>query len=216
MIRASSSLFSLRELVKTTRASAVFWNRCYEPAVVQRDMSIKKSLAADEIHVESFNGSLLFEAWRITNNAGKPFHVFTPFWKTCLTPDPGSALPTPGKIPGPRRGPHSLPLAALGLEPRVNWAGGNQSAWKPGCDGAKKRLRAFLRNGLARYPLERSRLEVDGSLKLSPYLRFGEISPRQVWHAVKKRQGLCPEGPRSSPMRGSGSSARPNRSQRRR
>ena len=147
-------------------------------------MDVKKSLATDGIRNESFNGSLLFEPWAITNKAGKPFRVFPPFWKTCLSTNPGAVLPTPRKLPGPREWPDSLELAALELEPRVDWACGIQSAWKPGRDGAEKRVQAFLAKGLARYHIDRSRMDVEGGSKLSPFPRFGEVSPRQVWHAA--------------------------------
>ena len=39
----------------------MFWNRCYEPAVIERDSNIKSSLQKIGIEVESFNGSLLWE-----------------------------------------------------------------------------------------------------------------------------------------------------------
>lgn len=193
IIREGSSRANLRELVESTGASAVFWNRRYEPAAVHRDLEVKESLSAEGILAESFNGSLLFEPGTIANKSGRAFQVFTPFWKACLSVDPGPFLPTPRKIPGPRTWPESLDLVALGLEPRIDWASGMQSAWKPGCDGAIKRMQAFLRKGLACYHINRSRMDVEGGSKLSPHLRFGEISPRQIWHAILKRRSSCQE-----------------------
>lgn len=193
IIREGPSQAILGELVEATGASAVYWNRRYEPAVVQRDLEVKESLSAEGILAETFNGSLLFEPETIANKSGRPFQVFTPFWKTCLSIDPGAVLPTPRKIPGPRTWPDSLDLASLGLEPRVDWASGIASTWKPGCHVAGKRLQAFVRSGLSRYHLDRSRLDVKGSSMLSPFLRFGELSPRQVWHSVLKPQASCPE-----------------------
>ena len=34
-------------------------------------------------------------------------------------------------------------------------------------------------------PAARDRPDRDGTSRLSPHLRFGEISPRQVWHAAR-------------------------------
>ena len=45
--------------------------------------------------------------------------------------------------------------------------------------------KSFLENGVAGYASDRDRPDRDGTSGLSPHLRFGEISPRQVWHAAR-------------------------------
>ena len=50
---------------------------------------------------------------------------------------------------------------------------------------AQARLKAFLDGGIAGYASDRDRPDRDGTSRLSPHLRFGEISPRQVWHAAR-------------------------------
>src|SRR5437016_200489 len=47
VIRRGPSLETLRKLVHETRASAVFWNRRYEPSVIARDQKIKDALRRD-------------------------------------------------------------------------------------------------------------------------------------------------------------------------
>jgi deoxyribodipyrimidine photo-lyase len=74
----------LPKLARDLSATSVFWNRCYEPFAMARDASIKASLRALGIEVHSFNGSLLFEPWEISNRSGDPFRVFTPFWVPSL------------------------------------------------------------------------------------------------------------------------------------
>ena len=59
-----------------------------------------------------------------------------------------------------------------------------QKRVEPGETGAWERLEAFLDGPVAEYDGARDRPDVDGTSVLSPYLRFGELSPRQVWHAV--------------------------------
>jgi len=49
-----------------------------------------------------------------------------------------------------------------------------------------RRLRAFLRAGLRGYATHRNRPELDGTSRLSPYLHFGHLGPRQVALAVKR------------------------------
>ncbi len=187
IIRRGPSLETLQALVKETGATAVFWNRRYEPAVTARDTQIKTTLRNEGLVVESFNGALLHEPWTIQNQSKKPFQVFTPFWKNCLTkPDPVAPLPAPKSWLAPERWPKSLALAELQLEPRIKWAEGLRAAWQPGEAGAAQMLKAFLASAFVDYTDKRNRPDLRGTSRLSPYLHFGEISPRQIWHATRQ------------------------------
>jgi deoxyribodipyrimidine photo-lyase len=181
IVRRGASLPVLRELVRATGAGAVCWNRRYEPASLARDAQVKQALLADGLHVDSFNAALLFEPWEIQNKAGKPFQVFTPFWKTCLTKQAGPPILAPAKLPVPARWPESV---ALDLLPTVDWAGGLRAAWTPGERGAGKLLEKFVSDAICDYPVARDWPAQAGTSRLSPHLHFGELSPRQVWAAA--------------------------------
>jgi deoxyribodipyrimidine photo-lyase len=200
ILRRGPSLPSLRELVKETGADSVFWNRRYEPALIARDTEIKKTLQADGLQVESFNSALLFEPWEIKNSTGKPFQVFTPFWRACLSRSatPGGVADksaVAGRVPprgtsstllAPSLWPKSLPLASLELEPKLDWASGMRAAWKPGEAGAKEQFDRFLKEAVTEYPQGRDRPDLAGTSRLSPHLHFGEISPRQIWERCSR------------------------------
>jgi deoxyribodipyrimidine photo-lyase len=187
IIRRGASLTELLSMVKTAGAKAVFWNRRYEPAIIARDRKIEQALRAVGVRAEICGGTLLHEPETIRNKAGEPFRVFTPFWRTCLTSgEPSEPLPAPRKLTPPRRRPASLLLAALELEPGLGWADGLRAAWQPGSAGAKAELQRFLRHGLLTYAEGRNRPDLVGTSRLSPHLHFGEISPRQVWQAVRR------------------------------
>ena len=187
LIRRGSSLTELQAVAKETGAAAVFWNRRYEPASIARDRKVEAALRAAGLHAESFNAALLYEPWTIQNKAGRPFQVFTPFWRSCLaSAEPAKPLPAPRKLAAPPRQPASLPPAALKLQPNPDWAAGLRAAWHPGSVGAQAELRRFLRDGLLTYSEGRNRPDLVGTSRLSPHLHFGEISPRQVWQAVKR------------------------------
>ena len=194
VIRRGPTLDTLRELAKEIGADAVFWNRRYEPAVIARDAKLKEALRDDGLTVESFNAALLHEPWTIENKSGKPFQVFTPFWKHCLTkPDPAAPLPAPQKIPAPAKWPKSLPLDDLELEPKLPWAEGMRAAWQPGEAGATSSLNRFLSKAFDDYSAQRNRPDVAGTSRLSPHLHFGELGPRQIWHGLArmaKKRGL--------------------------
>jgi deoxyribodipyrimidine photo-lyase len=187
VVRHGTSLAELLSVAKATAANAVFWNRRYEPASIARDRKVEEALRTAGLQTASYNAALLHEPWTIQNKAGRSFLVFTPFWKTCLaTAEPAKPLSGPHRLTAPSRQPESLPLTALALEPKVNWAADLRAAWKPGSAGAEAELKRFLRDGLLTYPDGRNRPDLPGTSRLSPHLHFGEISPRQVWHAVKR------------------------------
>jgi deoxyribodipyrimidine photo-lyase len=186
ILRRGASLEILRELVRETGAGAVFWNRRYEPALTARDSVVKEALRAEDLTAESFNSALLFEPWHITNKSGRPFQVFTPFWRHCLAlEDPALPAPAPRSWPAPVHWPATDPLASLALEPRLDWAAGMRAAWKPGEAGAAAGLRRFCESAFAAYGEARNRPDVVGTSRLSPHLHFGELSPRQVWHTLR-------------------------------
>lgn len=187
IVRQGPSLAVLRELVKASGADAVFWNRRYEPQVIKRDTTIKAALRSDGLHVESFNGGNLFEPVEIENQQGKPYQVFTGFWRACMRQP---ALAKPQKrvrsLAVPASWPKSLTLEALELLPTIDWAAGMREAWTPGERGAERQLKRFLSNACEDYATGRDRPDRIGTSRLSPHLHFGEISPKQIWQAVRE------------------------------
>ena len=186
----------LRELVRNTEAGAIFWNRRYEPASIGRDTQIKTEFSAVGLEVESFNGALLHEPHTIANKQGRPFQVFTPYWRHCLARPVAPPIKfSAQEIPAPRPWPRSLALEELELLPRGKWAAGFATAWEPGEAGAAKRLRLFAARAMESYAETRDLPARLGTSMLSPSLHFGEVSPRQVWAAVKalaKDTGVFP------------------------
>ncbi len=186
IVRAGPSLAVLKSIAKETSATRIFWNRRYEPAIVVRDAEIKKKLTGDGPRAESFNGSLLYEPWTIKTGEGKPYQVFTPFWRTCTSlPPPSKPLPAPSKIPAPSKWPNGESIDSLKLLPKVSWDTGFQKAWEPGEKGAQAQLKRFLKEASA-YDKARDIPSKTGTSRLSPHLHFGEIGPRQIWHAAER------------------------------
>ncbi len=198
VLRSGRTLDVLRKLIQETQAQAVFWNRRYEPVVIRRDQEIKTALKQDGVAAESFNASLLFEPWEILNQQGKPYQVFTPYWNALQAMDTTRAPRTaPKRIPLPESlsSPESLKtlsLESLDLLPRIPWDTGIRRAWEPGEKAAAKLLSEFLETKNTRYATHRDLPGSCGTSRLSPYLHFGEIGPRQVWHFLKDRPGALP------------------------
>jgi deoxyribodipyrimidine photo-lyase len=193
VIRRGPSLEALRKLAKESSATHVAWNRRYEPAVIARDTAIKKALVADGLAAESFNGSLLFEPMHVATKEGKPYQVFTPFWRALLARDePAEPVAAPKKLRAVERELKSLAIDSLGLLPKIDWSTTMRKTWTPGEAGAAVRSDRFLERAISKYGTERDRPDHDGTSSLSPHLHFGEISPRRLWHAVRGAVGGRP------------------------
>ncbi len=173
------------DLLAETDAAAVFWNRRYGEAERTVDEAIKTQARDDGREASSFGANLLFEPWTIRTGSGTPFSVYTPFWRACLaSPEPRKPLDAPGSIAGapPLDG---LTVADLGLLPtHPDWSAGLQETWEPGEDAAHEALARFLDEDVAAYKADRDTPGIDATSRLSPRLRWGELSPYQVWHAT--------------------------------
>ena len=168
----------LTGLAKEVNAHAVYWNRQYEADIVARDTAIKSKLKDGGIDAESFNGSLLFEPWEVTSKStGGPFKVFTPFWRACCALGLKRGLwNVPDKITAPAQWPesHALPdTAALAQMDSLN-------IWQPGEDGAGDALALFLTQNISGYAERRNLPAEPATSRLSPHLRWGEISPARI------------------------------------
>jgi deoxyribodipyrimidine photo-lyase len=128
--------------------------------------------------------ALLHHPDALRTQAGGPYGVFSPFARAFRAAGPvPMASAAPARIPG---GPEvaSDRLEDWGLLPRApDWAGELREGWVPGEAGAQARLAAFVAERIGRYRGERDLPGEDSTSRLSPYFAFGEISPRQVWHA---------------------------------
>lgn len=175
---------AIPELIETTGACGLYWNMCFEPHWMASDEAIERDLKASGRTARRFNASLLFEPWRPHTRDGRPFRVFSPFWRYCLTLDPPSVpKPSPNRLSGLKDPPaKAISIDALELLPKIDWAGGLRATWTPGEAGAGTRLHAFLSERVSAYKSERNRPGIKAVSYLSPHLHFGEIGPRQIWH----------------------------------
>ena len=194
IIRMGDALMQLTEVLDSFKAEAVFWNRLYTPREIHRDTEIKACLKSHGIRVETYNSALLKEPWAHLKANGEPYRVFTPFWKAYLSggtwqwpEDP------PEDMPPLPEGLTSIPLAELGLLPKIDWDHGLREAWIPGELSAKRQLRRFLDGPASAYDDSRNSPGTIGTSRLSPHLHFGEISPRRIASEI---QSHCTPGDR--------------------
>ena len=81
VVREGKAEEILPDLVKKLDAEALYFGRTYDPAGRSTEQAVEKVLATQKVLIESFNTSLLKEPWEIQNGSGRPFQVFTPYWR---------------------------------------------------------------------------------------------------------------------------------------
>ena len=181
----------LDEIHKQFEISNIFWSRCYEPWRIKRDKKIKKYFNDQNVNVNTFNGSLLWEPWNIAKKDGTPYKVFTPYYrKGCLNSDkPRMPLPAPNLSNLISIDNYDLKIEDLKLMPKHNWYNNMSSLWSPGEEGALNKIEEFISNGLNNYKEGRNFPSNQNVSQLSPHLHFGEVSPNQVWYRAKTKEG---------------------------
>ncbi len=187
VLRRGQAQLVLDQLIRETGAGSVFWNRRYGSAERDIDTSIKAALNDRQIHVESFNGTLLTEPWSRKTGSGGYYRVFTPYWKSLRANyTPPSPLPAPDRLDGGTRLTTDA-LESWKLHPtQPDWSTGFSDYWAPGEAGALARLNNFCKTGLTSYDPQRNRPDLqDGTSRLSPHLAWGEIAPGRIWRTVR-------------------------------
>ncbi len=180
----------LPRLAAEASASGVAWNRCYDHESVVRDRKIQEDLQARGVEVRCFNGRLLHEPWELETKDGGPFKVFSPFWQAARKRSVAAPVTVPQPevtlVPGVGLQIEDLDLLPGARPGERDWATNWQRYWQPGEAGAKAQLQAFVDNGLDGYETLRDRPDMAQTSNLSAHLRFGEISPGQVFEAVNQ------------------------------
>lgn len=188
VIRSGTSTQAmLAALVAETGATAIFFNRRFEPAAQAVEVELAHWASQNKVGFHGFNGNLLFDPSQLANQQGNPYQVYTPFWKACLSKSENSLpLPAPSKLPAPLVSPETLSVEDLGLLPTSpRWDQKMLAYWTPGEQGAIAALAQFIKSQtIDGYQDSRNRPDQVGTSRLSPHLHFGEITPQQIWHAV--------------------------------
>jgi deoxyribodipyrimidine photo-lyase len=193
ILRRGDTLDQLVRVATEARAKLIHCTRAYEPRQIALEERLHAQLAAAGITLRRFGGRLLCEPEEVKTKDGKPYRVYTPFWRALSAAGVTPALPAITKLAAPKARISSEALDGWRLLPRrPDWAGGLRKAWRPGETAARVRLEKFLDNAVADYAEKRNRPDIEGTSRLSPHLHFGEISPRQCWHAAALAAARAP------------------------
>ncbi|KQT88493.1 deoxyribodipyrimidine photo-lyase [Aurantimonas sp. Leaf443] len=198
VLRRGKAAEIVPEIVEAVGASALFVNRRYETRERAVDDRVEKALG-EKASMERFTGHLLHDPERIQTKTGGYYKVYTPFLRSFEKAhgprDPFDPVETLKGFDG--RMPKSDTLKDWDLLPtRPDWSKGFAEAWTPGESAAHERFSTFCDDLLDGYVKGRETPGEDGTSRMSPYLRFGEISPHRLWHGahdVARRRKSIPE-----------------------
>jgi len=186
LLRKGNAAKIIPELARESDAAAVYWNAIAQTPHQTIERDVAAALRELDVHAEGFAGDLLAAPETVRTKEGRGLRVFTPFWRRVQAmAAPPNPLTAPARLrPAPCLAGETV--ESLGLEPiRPDWAGGLRETWTAGEGAGQTRLENFLKENLAGYANDRDRPDRGGTSGLSPHLRFGEVSPRQVWHAAQ-------------------------------
>jgi deoxyribodipyrimidine photo-lyase len=197
ILRRGDPTVVVPEIARAVGAGSVHWNRRYYAWSKPLDAGIKQGLTDQGIKVESHKGNVLSEPWEIKTGGGTYFKVFTPFFRAATpTCDAWAAFAqnVPDMTGHDASAYVSERLDDWGLLPtKSDWSSGLRAMWSPGGAGAKANLDAFLAGGLKGYKDNRNVPSVVGTSRLSPHIKFGEISIRRIWNAARAKMASAPE-----------------------
>ncbi|MBB5048728.1 deoxyribodipyrimidine photo-lyase [Rhodopseudomonas rhenobacensis] len=186
VLRRGPAAGIVAEIAREVGAGSVSWNDIANaPARALAD-DLTSRLGELGIAAQCCPGDLLAAPSTVRTAEGRGLRVFTPFWKRVRAlGDPPLPLPAPSAFAAAPR-IASDKLEDWALEPtQPDWAGSLRADWQPGEASAQRSLQHFLHGAIDGYATERDRLDRLAASRLSPHLRFGEISPRQVWHTAR-------------------------------
>ncbi|MEP3178801.1 MAG: deoxyribodipyrimidine photo-lyase [Lentilitoribacter sp.] len=187
ILRRGNTFETVKSIQSEIDGTHVYWNRSYDKYGVALGRSLKEWAASADIDSQSFDGALLHEPFTAKTKGGTPFKVFTPFWRSHLARgEEPPLLDKPEPASSTISNLQSDNLADLNLLPKKpNWSTAFDDEWQPGEEGADAALDHFFDEGLMRYQEGRDVPSIKATSKLSPHLRFGEITPARIWHKTK-------------------------------
>lgn len=181
----------ITNLVKENKIHEVVFNACYEPHASLQEQEIKKNLDDMGVNLKIFHGNLLFEPGSIVKDDQSSYRVFTPFYKKFLNlehmiSEPVGSYKNLQALVLKHKSPKKL--HELKLMPKIKWYEQFSSMWDVSEDGAHNNLKRFMKEGIVGYEENRNYPSKKNVSRLSPYLRFGQISPHRLYYEAKKQK----------------------------
>lgn len=161
-----------KQIIEDFDIEKVFTNKDYEPYALERDNSISNLLKENNIEFNTYKDQVIFEESEVVKSDGEPYLVFTPYmkkWKNVFKDFNWKDYPSEKHLDNliKKTDLPDLHLSDMGFE--------ISSIKVPDYHLEKE----FIEN----YDNTRDKPSINGTSRLSPYLRFGLVGYRKI---VKK------------------------------
>jgi deoxyribodipyrimidine photo-lyase len=189
IVRHGTPEAELSALAGDVGATSVFATRDVGPYARRRDDAVARALAQGGVELRLGPGLFVSDdPSAIRTGQGRPYTVFTPFyraWREALRREvlgaPRSLPPLP---PGLERGGiPRLDDLGLGLEQEVS------DPARGGEPEGRRAMHRFLSEVSSSYRGQHDMIGAEGTSRLSPYLHFGCVSPREVEDRLPRGEG---------------------------
>jgi deoxyribodipyrimidine photo-lyase len=183
-------LEELRKVAKKVGASAVYFNKDYDPAAVERDVEVEDVLRGAGVEVRGFKDQVIFEEGEILAvSTGEPYTVYTPYrkaWMKKLEEEGMGEILGKARVRFAKVGPVGIEMPtveSLGFE-RVE-----KMEIAAGETAGRKMLKGFAKGGIGKYARRRNFPALSGGTsRLSPHLRHGTISIREAVGVARRSE----------------------------
>ena len=172
-------------LAREVGAEDVFFTADSSPWSRRRDQQVIDTLAADGVRAHASPGAFVVDdPSNLRTGQGKPYTVFTPFHRTWENEERREPATTPRTLSPPSglKTGRMPSLSDLGVEEEPDLP------FEPGEKAARRAMSAFLREPVKHYDDLHNRA-AGGTSRLSPYLRWGCLSPRELEEKASERRG---------------------------
>ena len=163
LVRIGKPIEVWKTLISEFDIDKVFFNKDYEPYAIARDLEVSKLLQSNNIAVFSYKDQVVFEESEIVKDNGLPYTVFTPYKKKWLFHFDEKLLTENPIQNNFHRFKTDFPtLKSIGFKE------------------SNIKVKPYNLDFLDDYDAIRDFPFIDKTSYVSPYLRFGLISPRKL------------------------------------
>ena len=177
VLRRGRPELELTALAEETGAEAIYFTQDVSPFARERGERTHSAFIEAGLEVHACPGlNIVDDVDDVRTQSGDPYTVFSPFWRNWMQ------VPRRDVMGAPRR--VELPQALeRGEIPSLSDLGLGQEVSDPPAGGegpGRQRMSAWLRAGVRDYDRTHDSLDTEGTSRLSPYLHFGCVSPREL------------------------------------
>ncbi|MDA8618769.1 DNA photolyase family protein [Candidatus Pelagibacter bacterium] len=192
IVETNSFKIFFEKLIKK-KDFTIYWNKVYEPDYLKFDEYLISSLKEKNISYNRFKGNALNEIDEIKKNDGTPFRVFTPYWRTAEKYYI-EKIPSKNKII--KKCKNKINYFKDCIEPKKilpakKWFKSFEKIWFPEEQYALKELQNFIEERINDYSEGRNFPNINGTSKLSPFIKFGQLHVQTIWdECIKKKNSI--------------------------